>query len=93
MARPKTSKLSSSESREAIEIFGTFQERGFSISKDKNGFFIHTHRSRSKSDAADLDFGMYRIMNYKRKQTEKFIDDLIEEINGVDKVINADKKQ
>ncbi|NJD76936.1 MAG: hypothetical protein FIB08_07565 [Candidatus Methanoperedens sp.] len=49
MARPKTSKLSSSESKEAIRIFGTFQERGFSISKDKNGYFIHTHRCRSKS--------------------------------------------
>ncbi|HWQ95908.1 MAG TPA: hypothetical protein VN368_00910 [Candidatus Methylomirabilis sp.] len=45
------------------------------------------------SESADLDFGIYRIMNYKRKQTEKFIDDLIEEISGLDKVLNADKKQ
>lgn len=49
MAKSKTSKLSSRESKEAIEIFGTFQKRGFSISKDKNGFFIHTHRCRSRS--------------------------------------------
>lgn len=64
MARPKTSKLSSRESKEAIKIFGTFQERGFSISKDKNGFFIHTHRWRSKS---------YKSMKNIPKSAIKFV--------------------
>ena len=45
----KKVKLTSKESKEAIELFGTFKERGFSVSKDKAGFFIYTHRSRSKS--------------------------------------------
>jgi adenine-specific DNA-methyltransferase len=32
-----------------------------------------------RSENADLDFGIYRIMNFKRKEIEKFIDeDLIE---------------
>lgn len=28
-----------------------------------------------QSDCADLDFGIYRIMNYKRKEIERFIED------------------
>ena len=28
-----------------------------------------------RADAADLDFGIYRIINYRRKQTQKFIDE------------------
>jgi adenine-specific DNA-methyltransferase len=36
-------------------------------------------RKLFRSDQADLDFGIYRIMNFKRKEIEKFIDhDLIE---------------
>jgi adenine-specific DNA-methyltransferase len=26
-------------------------------------------------ETSDLDFGIYRILNYKRKQIEKFIDE------------------
>ncbi len=34
-------------------------------------------------DCADLDFGIYRIMNYKRKEIEKFIDkDLLKTVNN-----------
>jgi len=36
-------------------------------------------RKLFRSDQADLDFGIYRIMNFKRKEIERFIDhDLIE---------------
>lgn len=45
----KKIKLTSAENKKANELFGTFHERGFSISKDKDGFYIHTHRARSKS--------------------------------------------
>ena len=34
-------------------------------------------------DCADLDFGIYRIMNYKRKEIEKFInEDLLQTVNN-----------
>lgn len=45
----KHKKLTPKESKEAIKLFGTFNKRGFSVSKDKGGFFIYTHRLRSKS--------------------------------------------
>ncbi|MCS7228381.1 MAG: site-specific DNA-methyltransferase, partial [Endomicrobia bacterium] len=35
-------------------------------------------------DTSDLDFGIYRILNYKRKQIERFIDEEL-----IDKVENA----
>ncbi len=45
----KTKLLTSAENKEANKIFGSFHQRGFSIKKDKDGYFIHTHRARSKS--------------------------------------------
>ena len=44
-----------------------------------NGEFLQKLRNHLKVlfqfDCADLDFGIYRIMNYKRKEIEKFIED------------------
>ena len=40
----------------------------------------------------DLDFGIYRIMNYKRKEIEKFIEvDLIKEIENELKVFSEEE--
>lgn len=41
--------LSSKEYKEVIRLFGYFKGRGFSVAKDKNGYFIYTHRCRSDS--------------------------------------------
>jgi adenine-specific DNA-methyltransferase len=35
--------------------------------------FRHLLRQLFQFDCADLDFGIYRILNYKRKQVEEFI--------------------
>jgi len=44
-----------------------------------NGEFLQKLRNHLKVlfqfDCADLDFGIYRIMNYKRKEIERFIED------------------
>ena len=42
--------------------------------------FQHIFRQLFQFEAADLDFGIYRIMNFKRKQIDKFIQQDIEEI-------------
>ena len=41
-----------------------------------------------RADAADLDFGIYRIINYRRDQLQTFIDDELPTI--VDNILNAD---
>ena len=41
-----------------------------------------------RADAADLDFGIYRIINYRRDQLQTFIDDELPAI--VDNILNAD---
>lgn len=64
MSGPKTSNLSSSESKEANEIFGSFHARGFTVKKDKDGFFICTHRCRSKS---------YKLMRNIPEKVRKWI--------------------
>ncbi len=47
--KTKKLKLTSAEYKKANELFGSGHERGFAVSKDKDGFYIHTHRARSKS--------------------------------------------
>ena len=44
-------------------------------------------------DSADLDFGIYRIMNYKRDEIERFIErDLIEAVDAeFDKYLSKNK--
>lgn len=41
-----------------------------------------------RADAADLDFGIYRIINYRREQLQTFIDEELPAI--VDNILNAD---
>ena len=41
-----------------------------------------------RADAADLDFGIYRIINYRRDQLQTFIDEDLPTI--VDDILNAD---
>jgi hypothetical protein len=64
MSRQKTSKLSSSESKEANKIFGSFHARGFTVKKDEDGFYICTHRCRSKS---------YKLMRNIPEKVRKWI--------------------
>ncbi len=40
---------------------------------DAIGKFQHLLRELFQFDCADLDFGIYRIMNYKRETIEKFV--------------------
>ena len=44
-------------------------------------------------DSEDLDFGIYKIMNYKRKEIEQFINkELIDKINEQLKLLNEEEK-
>lgn len=45
-------------------------------------------------DQADLDFGIYKIMNYKRAEINKFLDeDLLPQVTGeLEKYTNIDRK-
>lgn len=61
----KKVKLTSQESKDATRLFGSFKARGFSVSKDKDGFFIWTHRSRSKS---------YKSLSRIPKSVQKFLE-------------------
>jgi hypothetical protein len=64
LSRPKTSAISSSESKEANKIFGSLNARGFAVKKDKDGFYICTHRCRSKS---------YKLMRNIPEKVRKWI--------------------
>ena len=45
-------------------------------------------------ESKDLDFGIYRIMNYKRKEIENFIEkELIEEINNQLESVSSEEKK
>lgn len=56
--------------------------------------FINLLEQMFQMDQADLDFGIYRIMNYKRKEIEKFLkEDLLPQVRTqLEKYISAKQK-
>jgi adenine-specific DNA-methyltransferase len=51
--------------------------------------FQHLLRELFQFDCADLDFGIYRIMNYKREVIERFITQDLPEARALEPVFKA----
>ena len=60
------------------------------MNSNQNNDFLQKLKDKLKElfqfDSSELDFGIYRIMNYKRKEVENFIE------NDLVKIINRDNK-
>lgn len=69
-------------------------KRGERVIKDSKGELKDKLREIFQFESKDLDFGIYRIMNYKRKEIERFIEkELIEEIKKQLTLLSEEEKK